>query len=301
MIVFIVALALHVVVIGGISAYHIMRGDDKDARELAVASGRDSTGSADGTGSSGAPVDPMIPSGDATSSTAPVAPVPASSTDLTFTQPATLPDAGTPRGPAPLPEEPASAPAYDPTASAPRAEALPDSEQPVPHGLGRHTVKRGETLARIAARYNVSVDDLMEINNLTSPTVKTGDRILLERSRSATTTASSTQSPRTRTAAPSTTTTTDKSKDKTAVASDKDKSSDKKSKDKDKATTTAKAESRKYKVDEGDTIFYIAKRFNTTPAAIRAANGMAENATRPKVGSTLTIPGGSPRDVAKRN
>lgn len=43
-----------------------------------------------------------------------------------------------------------------------------------------HTVQKGETLYRIATKYNISVDELKRLNSLTSNTIKTNQKLIVE-------------------------------------------------------------------------------------------------------------------------
>ncbi|HSI86286.1 MAG: LysM peptidoglycan-binding domain-containing protein [Candidatus Methylacidiphilales bacterium] len=306
MTVFIVVLALHVVVIGGISAYHIMRGDDKEARDLLAQNSRENP-QFDGTGTDPAAIPPAgtgdnssNPGGSSVAFTPPsggTLPVePTAAPGGTMLPP--IGDNGDTTGNAAVP------PTIEPPASrhvnvtgAPRPIAVADSEQPIPAGLGNYTVKSGDTLQKIAQRYNMSVEDIMSINNMPQDHIRVGQKLKLTGTR----VAAGTPTEPARKTDP-------KGKNNKVVKTDKTETDTVDSTDKTKKTTvtakndkTEKSDGRKHKVESGDTVFYLAKRYKTTVAAIRAANGLDDTVTKPKTGMTLKIPGGSTKDVAKNN
>lgn len=64
-----------------------------------------------------------------------------------------------------------------PPASAPSAAPAP---RPAPvAGTGTHVVQSGDNLTHIARRYNTTVRDLKAVNNLTSDTIRVGQRLTL--------------------------------------------------------------------------------------------------------------------------
>ncbi len=60
--------------------------------------------------------------------------------------------------------------------------AIPGGTSTAPHDPGRtHTVRRGETLASIAAKYGTTVEELMSVNGLTDPSlIFVGTRLRIE-------------------------------------------------------------------------------------------------------------------------
>ena len=66
------------------------------------------------------------------------------------------------------------------------------------------------------------------------------------------------------------------------------------------AATTAPARPSTYKVRNGDTLDKIAKRYGTTAAAIRKANGMAANDSRIWAGKTIKLPAAGTGTTAKK-
>ncbi|MBA2422348.1 MAG: LysM peptidoglycan-binding domain-containing protein [Chitinophagales bacterium] len=109
-----------------------------------------------------------------------------------------------------------------------------------------HTVRRGENLGKIAAKYHVSVSQLKGWNNLHSSTIRTGQRLKISHHVSAS--VSQTSPP-------------------------------KKSSTVQKATVSAIDTLKEYvfyKARTGDTLWEIAQRHGTTVSAIRKLNGSAK-------------------------
>ena len=98
----------------------------------------------------------------------------------------TIPRAGVPQPAAPKPAAPAPTPAA-PTPATPAAAPAAPAAAPAPQAAptaGYYTVCSGDTLARIARRYNTSIQKLMQANNMTQAQanrLQIGQRILLPR------------------------------------------------------------------------------------------------------------------------
>lgn len=96
----------------------------------------------------------------------------------------TIPRAGVPQPAAPKPAAPTpAAPTPATPAAAPAAPAAAPAPPAAPTA-GYYTVCSGDTLARIARRYNTSIQKLMQANNMTQAQanrLKIGQRILLPR------------------------------------------------------------------------------------------------------------------------
>jgi len=341
MTVFIAVLALHVVVIGGFTVYHLMSGGStdgditldkthKDAKPdgtamadgttpdvnkpastdsasapASTASNPDTTSSSDATS---APIQPPVqkpaasmattttpapvmtaptPSVVTTTSPAPVTPTPAPvtptpallthapSTAMTMT-PTAPPSAISSLAPPPEPTLSLAAPA--PMNTAPLATAPIDSE-PVASGPVHmpktkpaatahevasshasesvakkefYTVKITDSYKKIAKTHNITVAELKEVNHIKDNTLHTGQKLIIPTSR-------------------------------TSVA-----------KTGSESTTSLAASGTAphhhfYTVEKGDTLAYIAHKFNTTKAAILAINDINTSA-RLTVGKKLKIP-----------
>ena len=118
----------------------------------------------------------------------------------------------------------------------------------------QHVVKRGETLAKIARKYGVSIDDIKALNDIENDVVQRGQLLMIPVVEKGSQAASTTE---------------DKAETKQSA----------------KAETTPTT----YKVRKGDTLGKIADKFGTTVDAIMQANGMSNSEI--KVGQTLQISG----------
>lgn len=90
--------------------------------------------------------------------------------------------------PAPAPKPVTVAPATKPATTAPVAAAPAPAPKPqtapvtaAASNAKVHVVKSGETAFRIAKTYNLTVDELMKLNGLTSPTVQVGQSLKVAR------------------------------------------------------------------------------------------------------------------------
>ncbi len=98
-----------------------------------------------------------------------------------------------------------------------------------------HTVRRGETLSSIAAKYGVSINDLKEWNDINGSSIAAGQKLAVN-------------------------------SDTAAAKSSKSKKSSKKASNRTSYKT--------HKVKSGETLGEIAERNGTTASAIRRANGI---------------------------
>jgi len=123
--------------------------------------------------------------------------------------------------------------------------------------LGRsvtHVVRPGENLFRIALRYGVTVDAIARANGIVDPQrIRAGLVLTIP-------------APPGRSPAP-------------AAGAQR------------RPLPKSVAVARSYRIQRGDTLFAIARRFGTTVAALQAANGLRSELIHP--GQTLTIPGGT--------
>jgi LysM repeat protein len=166
-----------------------------------------------------------------------------------------------------------------------------------------YTVKSGDTINSIANKYNISVDEIINLNNLTSSTLKVGDTILLPID-----TIEEITEEETETTTPGTTTTTYtvKSGDTlysiankfgTTVAKLKNlnnlttntlsigqtlKVSD------DSQTTTPSQTTTTYTVKSGDTLYSIANKYGLSVSEIKSLNNLSSNLL--SIGQVLKLP-----------
>ena len=188
-----------------------------------------------------------------------------------------------------------------------------------------HVVTRGENIRDIARQYGVSATDIKRWNKLRRGKVKEGDNLVIEviermspdnikvvaapevaqvsaqelrESSSSSTTATMANNTQEDTKATSTNATLQKdaasaTSTHTSNAPVAKTQSKQASKTQNKSTTqkatTTKASPTIYKVQKGDTLEKIARRYGTTVAAIQSANRMG-GSTRLDIGDKLTIP-----------
>lgn len=138
-------------------------------------------------------------------------------------------------------------------------------------GTATYTVKDGDTLSAIAARFGVSAAAIASANSLTSP-----DRLSIG----------------TRLTIPKAPARTSQSK-AAAVKADAKAKSKADGKTKSTAQTKATVKPGRYVVNDGDTVIGLARRAGTSPRAIIAANGLAPPAYMIRSGATITIPSAS--------
>ncbi len=253
MTVFIVVLALHVVVIGGISAYHIFkRGTGDSAGDIS----KQDTNTEN--------VDAVKPEIGPEPLQAEAAPAP-TATDTQVTENVTAPQ--------PVSPQPAGAAVHTPTVStqapvvepvAPVAPVQPKTsvENTVKTSQMEVTVNKGDSLYKIARQNHMTVDAIKKLNGLASDNLKIGQKLKVE----------------VKGAAPAPVT----APAPTAVASVKPTPK--------VAAPVAAATASIYTVSKGDTLTKIAKQFKTTPSAIMSANNMTDP-RKLSIGAKLKIPG----------
>ncbi|MCB2379543.1 LysM peptidoglycan-binding domain-containing protein [Hymenobacter sp. BT635] len=127
--------------------------------------------------------------------------------------------------------------------------------------LIKHKVAPGETLYGLSRRYKVPVDQIVEANPKLEGTLVTGQIVLVPRNRVVMNTAGAAKTPA---AAPA-----------PSAAASRD------------LTTDARG-NKTYKVEKGQTLFSIARRFNTTPDALARLNKLPDNAGV-RVGQVLIV------------
>jgi len=164
---------------------------------------------------------------------------------------------GTLPAPAPTPTptpRPTPSPRPTPTSSQPVSQSptAPATQSPV---VTEYRVQAGDSLNAIANRFGVSVSSLQALNGITNPNQIRIGQILKIPSRN-----SSTASPAPSTQSPAT------------------------------SSPTTSPVVRTYKVQAGDSLWGIARKFNVSADALAKLNGIT-NANLIKVGQTLKIPG----------
>ena len=138
--------------------------------------------------------------------------------------------------------------------------------------LIKHRVAPGETLYGLSRRYKVPVDQIVEANAGQNGALVTGQIVLVPRQRAVMNTPT----------APKTTAATVPA---ASAAS--------------RALPTDARGNRVYKVEAGQTLYAIARRFQTTPAELARLNGFATS-YNVRVGETLIVAAGSGSTPARR-
>jgi len=303
MTVFIFVLALHVVVIGGVTVYHLMSGGNADADLITTdkthkdLKGADGTAIADGAQTATPPADlatiPQATSGPQAASGPANPPAPASdqitTTEVTTPAPApapalTAPTTLTPTGPqaasGPIsselapPAEPAPAPSAT-LASGPVHMPPAVAAAPVHEHEQTYTVKITDSYKKIAHAHHITVAQLKEANHIKTDVLHTGQKLVIPSAKTlVATTAPATLLDSTPTgpilsesAAPMT----------TSLVSTPS------------TVATAVPQHRLYTVVKGDTLIKIAHKFKTTATAIMTENSITDP-TKLAIGKKLRIP-----------
>lgn len=264
--VFIIVLALHVVVIGGISAYHFLKGTGSDVASTlkpastdAAAESKDAT--VTDTNSTATP-------SDATAASTP-APTPAPEEGLTTEGQA--PAVSTPPQPATTAVTPAPVPA--PAQAAPTPAPTPVAQsgvEKVPATTTEYVAQKGDTLSKISHHFGMKVADLKKLNGLTKDEVKIGQKFKVTlKSDAAVAAASSVPAAPVATSAPA------------------------------PAKAVVSGGDQVYTVAKGDTLTKIAKQFKTTASALMAANKLT-NAGKLSIGEKLHIPSAHHNEISQQ-
>lgn len=252
MTVFIVVLALHVAVIGGISAYHIFkRGSGDTAGDVTQ---KDTNVEAAEVAKPEVGPEPLQADANTPAPTATDAQV----VDTTAAQPSATTTATAPATTSVPSAQPATA--VTPTAPATEVKA-PATEPTVKTSQVEVTVNKGDSLYKIARQNHVTVDAIKKLNGLTSDNLKIGQRLKVEVKGAAPAAVPAVSVP-------------------TSVATVAPKAK----------PVAAASTATVYTVSKGDTLTKIAKQFKTTPTAIMSANKMSDP-SKLSIGAKLKIPG----------
>lgn len=149
-----------------------------------------------------------------------------------------------------------------------------------------HKVEPGETLASIAAKYNVTPEDIKSWNGMTRNAVRTGQRLRITASSDIATASGASEVAQPVNSGKSVSTPKNNTKNNAAgTGKNKNKSAAQKSK-KAKAPTS-------HSVKSGENLSTIAKKYGTTAEALKKANNLKSDALQP--GDVLKLPskGGS--------
>ena len=307
MTVVIFVLAAHIVVIGGITAYNLLKGPPKDTAQTAtpatdgLATDGDKTDGTDKSADAPKPADADMAKdgtatkddGTATTASAPAA-NDASSSEAINLAPATAngdnsaPDAAaTPATQAPAQAVPASKPMVQATVPPVAAPAPATAPVAVVGARQSYVVKSGDNLHKIAVTHGMTVAQLKAVNGLKGDMIRVGQKLTVVAKGTpavavaqvaSTAPAAAPVTPasamvstiaQATPAAPAVETTAPAPVSTSAVA----------------ATTSSQS----YKVAKGDTLTRIAKQFKTTASAIMAANKLSDP-KKLRIGETLVIP-----------
>ena len=316
MTVFVFVIAAHVVVIGGVTAYYLMKGGSPDDsltdQAHKSAKGTDATAASDSSlpdaGQTDKTATASTPSADTASGPTSV-PAPASSAEQTAStdngttstranpmtiNPTTTTSTPVQRGPVITPPQPT---AKTTLASSPDVSPMtpPAAQPPVTINGLPYVVKPGDSLAKIARQNHTSVAKLKAANSLTSDMLHIGQKMVIPArmqvaatatpvagaDASATTTilGDSPATPSMNVPAPAATTPMASMVHHQAVP-----------------TVAATGHGHTYTVMKGDTLTKIAHKFKTTPTAIMTANNITD-AAKLSIGKKLKIPGQESRSA----
>jgi LysM repeat protein len=313
MTVFVAVLALHVVGIGGVILYYTLKPVLNDGDVVLDKNHKDAKILSDGSMAGD------LPAGDTTSAADKTAPAPGSPADTATPPPALLASSAieTPAAPASAPAASSESTAANPTAqtpsgpihhgpviSPPESSASPDASsmaasptEAVPATEGTpYTVKKGDSLAKIARQHHVALAKLKAANSLTSDLLHIGqkmvipDRVIAER-----TTAVAAAAPTSSSAVPTALASTPETDTILAPAEVAPPAAP--APHASHAMAKTAGGHHLYTVVKGDTLIKIARRFKTTPTAIMTANNMTD-AARLSIGRKLKIPSGESRSAA---
>jgi LysM repeat protein len=335
MTVFIGVLALHVIVIGGMTVYYALKGGSADADLVTDKVHKDVKVTPEGTVAGDAPSPDAISGDKNTTAAAALATTPdttspaASPTEIASTSaPATIPAPAVPATASPAPDETASIPsgpvqsgpvitppaAMSPATTSPATDiaaepaVTPDANMDAIGGTP-YVVKTHDSLARIAHQHHISVAKLKEANSLTGNMLHIGQKLTIPAKTVVASTAAAADpnteaTPMTEAAPASAPAARIKAKpsgpDRTLLGDSIPRASTASiastSHDEASVNTPATSSRHTYTVMKGDTLTRIAHKLHTTMTAIMAANGSLD-ARKLRIGQKLRIPSQEPRSA----
>jgi LysM repeat protein len=278
MTVFIAVLALHVLVIGGVTVYHLMSGGSTDT-DLTDAKGKDAKIASDGSVVMDSQAAEGSQPSDKTASTEGTTPAieqttPADTAGAPAPAPAPVatastPTAATPTGPVVTPP-PALAPTPITTAETTEPAAAPPLEPEAPAAPASgitYVVKMNDTIEKIAHKHHTTVTKLKSANGLNGEVLHVGERLIIPgKTAVAAIPASDLSTPTNLSGSPT-------------MAPEEP-----------AAPAPVSSSHHTYTVVKGDTLSKIAHKFHTTTKALIAANNITDPA-KLSIGKKLVIPG----------
>lgn len=149
-----------------------------------------------------------------------------------------------------------------------------------------HVVKKGETLGKIAAKYHTTVASIKSLNHLHTTSLRVGQRLLVKKG-----TTVKVPNPNAKTANDSTNAIAQSAKDSVTTGCDTaaTTASTAKTQPEIKPVPQPQPDYTSYTIRQGDTLYSIARRYNTTPGEIAQYNNLA-NKDALKIGQKLKIP-----------
>ena len=149
-----------------------------------------------------------------------------------------------------------------------------------------HVVKKGETLGQIASKYHTTVANIKSLNHLHTTSLRIGQRLLVKKG-----TTVKVPNPNAKTAKDSTNAIAQNAKDsvKTGCDTVATTAPTVKTQPEIKPVPQTQPDYTSYTIRQGDTLYSIARRYNTTPGEIAQYNNLA-NKDALKIGQKLKIP-----------